>query len=30
LLLGVLAILAFNWVDRKCCYEKILQGKCKE
>jgi len=30
LLLGVLAILAFNGVDRKRYYEKTLQGKCKE
>jgi membrane-associated phospholipid phosphatase len=30
LLLGVLAILTFNWVDRKRYYEKTLQGKCKE
>jgi len=30
LLLGVLAILTFNWVGRKRYYEKTLQGKCKE
>ena len=30
LLLGVLAIFAFNWVGRKRYHEKTLQGKCKE
>ena len=30
LLLGVLAVLTFNWVDIKRYYEKTLRGTCKE
>jgi membrane-associated phospholipid phosphatase len=30
LLLGVLAVLTFNWVDAKRYYEKTLRGTCRE